>query len=83
MVSWCLYGEYGGPGQLQTVDKHKKKGYGEVVLRALTKSSAELGVDPHAFIVLNNVASMNLFKKVGYEPRYTASWTAFLYKQTL
>lgn len=81
MVAWCLYGEYGGPGQLQTVEEHKKKGYGEIVLKALTKTAAELGVDPHAFIVVKNVASMNLFKKVGYERRYTASWTGFTYEQ--
>ena len=56
-----------GPGQLFVTDQYKKKGYGMLVAKAITKLVADKGLQPAVHILDNNIASQQLFKKLGYQ----------------
>ncbi|KAJ8679904.1 hypothetical protein QAD02_015691 [Eretmocerus hayati] len=69
LVSWILYSDYGSLGQLQTVEKYKRKGYGKLVTKALVKELAEKdGLNSTLFIVKDNIVSHRLFSSLGYRP---------------
>jgi len=78
-LAWSLYGEYGGAGVLHVRPEYHRKGYGQIALGKITRILGEKGFDPHAFITLHNTASKGLFSKLGYQPKYKASWTIFQY----
>lgn len=67
---------------LQTLDSHKKKGYAELVVKALSKKLAEdHDIEPLAFIVKNNFASEKLFSKIGFKYYQDVSWIKLKLKQ--
>ncbi|XP_001607620.2 glycine N-acyltransferase-like protein 3 [Nasonia vitripennis] len=75
LVSWVLYGELGHLGMLQTVDEHKRKGYGKIVTQVLSKELAdEEGLDSVLFVVDKNVASEKLFESLNYKRVATTFW---------
>lgn len=55
------------PGQLYVMDKYKRKGYGMLVAKAITKVIADRNIDPVVMIGENNFASQDLFQKIGYK----------------
>lgn len=67
LVAWCLSLSFGSLATLQVDENHKRKGYGELVTKAISKKIAEeLDVDITANVVLANFKSLNLFKKLGF-----------------
>ena len=66
-VSWATSSGLGIIYNLQTLKDHQGKGLGTVVVQELTKKLLAKGVTPIAYIEIGNEASINLFKKSGYE----------------
>lgn len=75
LLAWCLFHDFGCLLALQTDPNHLRKGYEELAARAIIKKIAEdLSFDCVANVILSNVKSMNLFKKIGFYQIDTNSW---------
>ncbi|RZC35142.1 uncharacterized protein BDFB_007853 [Asbolus verrucosus] len=66
LVAWVLKHTFGHLGMLQTEEKHKKKGYGSLVAKVLSKEIAEEGHWPLGTILVNNQVSIGMFEKMGF-----------------
>ncbi|XP_058805572.1 uncharacterized protein LOC131672396 [Phymastichus coffea] len=68
LVSWIIHFDWGGLGMLETIEEHKRKGYGKLVVKAMIKELAEEeNLDSFAFVVNKNVPSEKLFESLGYK----------------
>ncbi|XP_058805570.1 glycine N-acyltransferase-like protein 3 isoform X2 [Phymastichus coffea] len=68
LVSWILHFAWGGLGALQTIEEYKRRGYGKIAVKAITKEIAEEeNLDSFAFVVNENVPSERLFESLGYK----------------
>ncbi|KAG8228201.1 hypothetical protein J437_LFUL004326, partial [Ladona fulva] len=56
LVSWVFNAIY-GVGMLYTVEEHRKKGYGTLVLRKLANHLGHLGINPTLVTLKSNVAA--------------------------
>lgn len=66
LVSWVLKNHMGTLGILQTVQEHRRKGYGTLVTMALSKEIAEEGHVPLGTVLVNNRVSQMMFSKLGF-----------------
>lgn len=58
----------GSLGILQVDEQHLRKGYGEIVTKAITKKIAlKSEIDVTANITFSNLKSFNLFTKLGFK----------------
>lgn len=62
-VCWCLCHLEGSLGMLYTLPEHRHKGYALEVMTALCNQLIAQGNTPYAYIVCDNVASLNLAVK--------------------
>ncbi|XP_065094267.1 uncharacterized protein LOC135714823 [Ochlerotatus camptorhynchus] len=75
IIGWALKNEFAGVGHLQVMPKHRQKGYGELLAKAITKKIAlEDGGTVNLFIVDKNVNSIHLFTKLGYKLIAGSNW---------
>ncbi|XP_014221279.1 uncharacterized protein LOC106648714 [Trichogramma pretiosum] len=75
LVAWVLHSEWDGLSMLQTIDDHKKKGYGAAIVRAASKGLAtEHNIDTALDVVEDNAAALKLFKSLGYQSLHKAVW---------
>ena len=81
LVCWCLTYDYGAFGFLYTVENFRRKGLGEVAVRALLnfwfeRKKREKGwcFSPYAFIDDKNEKSMGLFRKIGFLKIGDVNW---------
>ncbi|KAF6201899.1 hypothetical protein GE061_004295 [Apolygus lucorum] len=74
LMSWALAVYHGGVGMLKTQEHHLRKGYGSVVLKAITKRIAERGENPHMNVDINNIPSQTLAKKLNYQVAFRCRW---------
>lgn len=85
LMSWILLSEFGTLSVLHTVEKHRQKGYAQIVTKQMAKVVAlEKKHDSIATIVPGNKMSENFFKKLNYTFVQTATWisrSATNYKQ--
>ncbi|KAL5278800.1 GLYATL3 family protein [Megaselia abdita] len=70
LLAWILRYPTGSFAMLQVRESHYRNGLGRLVTTAMTKKLAENGLDSSATILMNNIASRNLFMSVGYEEAY-------------
>lgn len=61
-------------GAIQVDSKHRGKGYGTIVCRAVTKKLAELGEDAFACVSENNIQSNRMFSSAGFMVVDRAYW---------
>lgn len=66
LLSWALRNEHGGIGTLQTIESEMRKGYGKIVVKALTRQIADSNDDVNVFILKDNFRSQNLFLSLGF-----------------
>ncbi|KRT79037.1 hypothetical protein AMK59_8424 [Oryctes borbonicus] len=66
LVSWVLKNHMGQLGILQTLSEHKRKGYGSLITKVLSKEIAEEGHHPLGTVVRGNVASETMFATLGF-----------------
>lgn len=68
LVAWCLQLDSCSLSTLQVDEKHLRKGYGEIVAKAICKKIGEESeLDVSSNIVHTNVKSLNLFTKLGFK----------------
>lgn len=68
LAAWCLQLDFGSLSTLQVDEKHLRKGYGQIVTKAISKKIAEESdVDISSNIVHANFKSLNLFSKLGFK----------------
>jgi SAM-dependent methyltransferase len=80
LVSWAVTYPDGASGMLYTLESYRRKGYAKIVMQQLfyyrSISNTNYG-DPFDFIVINNVKSENLFKKLNFKPIKKVDWVAY------
>lgn len=68
LVAWCLSHHFRMLLALQTHSNHLRKGYAEVVTKALSKMIAQkFDCDITAVIMVDNPKSLKLFTKIGFK----------------
>lgn len=82
LVAWCLVFDFGSLAALQVDENHYRKGYGEIVTRAITKKIAEENdVDVTSNYVDGNIRSHNLVTKIGFKKIDSNRWIG-VYKKS-
>uniref|UniRef100_A0A182T8E3 N-acetyltransferase domain-containing protein n=1 Tax=Anopheles maculatus TaxID=74869 RepID=A0A182T8E3_9DIPT len=71
-LAWCIRTQNGALGLLGVVAQ--RKGYGSLVIKAIARRLAEQGYSTYASVRLTNVASRQLFEKLGFRIVGEASW---------
>ncbi|CAI6349281.1 unnamed protein product [Macrosiphum euphorbiae] len=66
LLAWAMCGSYGGLSTLIVQPDYRGRGFGKLIVLAVTKVMGENGVSPHALINEKNKVSLGLFKNVGY-----------------
>lgn len=66
LLAWAMCGSYGGLSTLIVQPNYRGRGFGKLVVLAVTKIMGESGISPHALINEKNNVSLSLFKNVGY-----------------
>jgi predicted GNAT family acetyltransferase len=61
-------------GVLTTIEKARKKGFGEAIAKFIAIKIAEQGYTPIAFIDNTNIASYKLFQKIGFRKIGGSNW---------
>ncbi|CAB3379167.1 Hypothetical predicted protein [Cloeon dipterum] len=77
LASMVLQAEYGAVGLLQTLPSFERRGYASVALAHQTRNLAHAGVTPYAAVLLQNEASIRLFRLAGYEELGVSTWVVF------
>ncbi|KAF0770635.1 N-acetyltransferase domain-containing protein [Aphis craccivora] len=71
LLAWAMCGNYGGLSTLVVQKDYRRRGFGKLIVLAVTKEMGENGVSPHALISEKNNVSLSLFKNVGYTKQST------------
>lgn len=74
LLSFAIISDHFAIGVLHTIDKARRKGYGEIVAKYLAKKIAEEGRDAMAFVGNKNHKSLNLFMKIGFKKIGGCNW---------
>lgn len=74
LCAWVLKTYFGSLGLLQVAEAHKRKGFGSLMTKIFSKKLAEDGLDVTGTVVIHNVASQMLFKKLGFKRTITVTW---------
>ena len=79
-VSWSLLSKYGYIRNLYTLEEHRGKGYGKIVVLSLMEQILEAGLIPALEIAVGNIPSMKLFTELGFVESFpgNTSWKQFL-----
>ena len=79
-VSWSLLSSYGHIRNLYTLEEHRGKGYGKIVVLSLMEQILEAGLIPALEIAVGNVPSMKLFTELGFVESFpgNTSWKQFI-----
>lgn len=71
LLAWAMCGSYGGLSTLMVQPNNRGRGFGKLIVLAVTKEMGEAGISPHALINDRNLVSLSLFKNVGYTKHST------------
>jgi L-amino acid N-acyltransferase YncA len=86
LVGWGLVYDYGAVGLMHVMEEHRRRGLARWIAIVLLKkwiSADQFKGPPFCYIVDSNVASINLFKSLGFINKADVSWVGLKkYKQT-
>lgn len=74
LMGWCMRLQAGPLGALQVREEFKRKGLGSLVITAMCKILANYDMDTFALVGIQNLASQNMFKKLGFQHTDDAYW---------
>ncbi|XP_045501873.1 uncharacterized protein LOC123699057 [Colias croceus] len=74
LIAWCFVKEMGALGHLYTLEQHRRKGYGEMVLKLMSNRLREEGKQVVAFCVVGNQSARNMYVKLGFSLTETVHW---------
>ncbi|CAK1550770.1 unnamed protein product [Leptosia nina] len=66
LVAWCYVKETGALGHLYTLEEHRRKGYGQLVLQLISDTLRREGKILFAFCVVGNEPARRLYQKLGF-----------------
>lgn len=66
LVAWTVRNLL-GLGILQTLDTYKRRGYGSLITKVLSKEIGTEGLDPMGSVLKSNISSQRMFKSIGFE----------------
>lgn len=67
LVSWIVSSEIGLLFHLYTLEEHRGKGLGSIVVEDITEKLLVKGITPVSYIFADNAPSSIIFTKCGYE----------------
>ena len=75
LTAWSIIYDSGSIGVMQVDENHLRKGYGSLIVKAISKQFVEeFDVDVTALIANTNVKSLNMFMKLGFKESGRHSW---------
>lgn len=74
LIAWCLRLQAGLLGAMQVDDGFRRKGYGTLILKAITRKIGELGEDVCACVLTDNLPSIRTFENVGFQVVDSTFW---------
>lgn len=75
LLSFALINDHLATGVLTTVERARRKGFGEMMAKLLSRKIVEnFDLDPTAYIDLTNVPSLKLYAKLGYKKIGECNW---------
>lgn len=70
LAAWMIQSYYGAMFSMQTRPEYRRKGYGILLAKYLTKVVIERGYLPFVIIRPENAASKSLYSKLGFKKNY-------------
>ncbi|XP_066249165.1 uncharacterized protein [Euwallacea similis] len=70
LVAWVKTSCLGQLCALQTLEEYKRRGYAAALIKRMSYELAKTDLDPCALVTLENTASKNLMKKLGFKKLY-------------
>ncbi|KAL9707539.1 hypothetical protein quinque_011057 [Culex quinquefasciatus] len=74
LVGWCLHSNLGFLSYLHVDDRCRNRGFGELMVRAISRKVAEKGLNVYGGVRPDNGPSRRLFQKIGFEQRQAIAW---------
>ncbi|XP_049876671.1 uncharacterized protein LOC126374206 [Pectinophora gossypiella] len=74
LVSWVFINEAGTLGHMYTLEDHRRKSYGELLLKLVSNVLLKEWKDVFAFSVKGNESACNLYRKVGFKNFDGVAW---------
>ncbi|XP_039759431.1 uncharacterized protein LOC120633308 [Pararge aegeria] len=74
LIAWVYIKEMGALGHLYTLDKHRRKGYGELVLKLISNMFLQDKKYTVAFCSEGNSSAANLYTKLGFKLFHELHW---------
>ncbi|XP_013115621.1 uncharacterized protein LOC106093152 [Stomoxys calcitrans] len=75
LIAWIFRNEFSGLGILQVLESEQRKGFGTIVVKAISYAIAKTeSINITAWILLENVKSQTLFRNIGFEARLVNQW---------
>lgn len=65
---------YGALGVLYTVDEYRGRGFAKICMQFMSKHVQSIGLTPFTYVETDNVASIALMEKLGFEPVQECLW---------
>ncbi|XP_045452460.1 uncharacterized protein LOC123661546 [Melitaea cinxia] len=78
LVAWSFIKEMGALGHLYTLENHRRKGYGELVLKLISNALLKEKKYVYAFCVAGNTAASNLYEKLGFANVFDVEWLSYM-----
>ncbi|VVD00162.1 unnamed protein product [Leptidea sinapis] len=80
LIAWCYVKEMGALGHLYVVENHRRKGYGELVLKLISNTLAKEGKFVLAFCVVGNEGAKRLYQKLEFIQDEPVEWITVVRK---
>ena len=77
LLAWTFVKEMGALGHLYTVEKHRRKGYGDLVVKLISNVLLENNKCVFAFCVQGNANAGALYKKLRFISVVDVEWCTF------
>ncbi|XP_041984316.1 uncharacterized protein LOC121736912 [Aricia agestis] len=77
LLAWVYIKEMGALGHLYTLEKHRRKGYAELIVKLIANILMEQGKTTFAFCVVGNTTAKNMYIKLGFDSVEDVTWNGF------
>lgn len=67
LLAWCFCWPNGAIGPLEVVKEHQRKGYGSLMVRAIAREVANVGLNCYGTAIMGNLESRAMFEKLGFK----------------
>ncbi|EDV54799.2 uncharacterized protein LOC6549146 [Drosophila erecta] len=74
LVAWCIRASDGLLAILKVKESYKRRGFGQLIVKAFSRQEALLGRDTITEVVPENEASLSLFTKLGFKVNDQCHW---------